>query len=127
MATLKEAAEYEPTEEEVRAEIRRMATKSLKKESVAEYMAEMFVEVEKDGSMVDRVVTNTEYYFVLRAALRETIEIETRSAVVKMGILAYLWGARIMVSRHAGEPVCWAEHSVGTMQIADERPYVAKA
>ena len=118
--TLADVADYEPTEAEITAELRATAVKTLKLKAVRDYMGGLFSEAEtRNNQQVIRVTMNAENYTILwkhLAGPANIMEIETKASELKKGNMGTLWGAKVVASRHSGEPRCyvqiWCEEEV---------------
>jgi len=119
--TLQEVVDRVPTEAEISAEMRATAIKTLKSRALQEHMQLLFAEVEtRTNQKVDRVTMNAKNYRIVRDGMKDILDIETRAVNLKKGIMGRLWGARVVVSRHAGEPRCCLEIPPGYVQIWQE-------
>jgi hypothetical protein len=65
----------------------------------ASVMADSFADVERHDLRVAKIFANAKDYTDIRKWGRDVLDIETQQTLLKTGLLAYLWGAQILVSR----------------------------
>ena len=65
----------------------------------ASVIADAFANVERHDLRVARLFANAKDYTDIRKWGRDVLDIETQATLLKTGLLAYLWGAQILVSR----------------------------
>ena len=65
----------------------------------ASFFADSFADVERHDLRVSRVFMNPKDYTDLRKWGRDVLDIESQASLLKTGLMAYLWGAQIIVSR----------------------------
>lgn len=62
-------------------------------------LADAFADVEKWDLRVSRIFMNAKDYTDIRKFGRDILDIESQAVLLKTGLMAYLWGAQIIVSR----------------------------
>ena len=62
-------------------------------------IADGFAKVEKNNVRVSHIYMNALNYVDLRKWDRDTLDIETQASILKLGQMATLWGARLIVTR----------------------------
>lgn len=65
----------------------------------ASVIADAFANIERHDLRVARMYANAKDYTDIRKWGRDVLDIETQATLLKTGLLAYLWGAQILVSR----------------------------
>ena len=65
----------------------------------ASFFADSFADVERHDLRVARIFMNPKDYTDIRKWGRDILDIETQASLLKTGLMAYLWGAQIIVSR----------------------------
>lgn len=77
----------------------------------ANALADAFGEIERSDLRVANVFMNAKDYKDLRKWDRDTLDIETQAVLLKTGLMATIWGAKIIVSRIVpeGTVYCCAE------------------
>jgi len=65
----------------------------------ASFFADAFADVERHDLRVARIFMNPKDFTDLRKWGRDVLDIETQASLLKTGLMAYLWGAQIIVSR----------------------------
>jgi len=62
-------------------------------------LADAFADIEKWDLRVSRIFMNARDYTDIRKFGRDILDIESQAVLLKTGLMAYLWGAQIIVSR----------------------------
>jgi len=89
----------------------------------ANALADAFANVERTDVRVASVFLNAKDYADLRKWDRDTLDIETQAVLLKTGLMATLWGARLMVSRIVPEDtvyVCGEPEFFGRIPVRTE-------
>lgn len=80
-------------------------------------LADAFAEIETHDLRVANVFMNARDFTDLRKFGRDTLDIESQAALLKTGLLALLWGAKIIVSRVV---------PVGTVYVTSEKEFFGR-
>ena len=75
------------------------------KGSTINRIADSFAEIEKHDERVVLVLCSAKAYAEVRKWDRDTIDIETKATYLRSGIMAYVWGAMIILDRKAPDNV----------------------
>lgn len=89
----------------------------------ANALADAFANVERTDVRVATVFLNAKDYADLRKWDRDTLDIETQAVLLKTGLMATLWGAKLMVSRIVPEGtvyVCGEPEFFGRIPVRTE-------
>ena len=89
----------------------------------ANALADAFANVERTDIRVATVFLNAKDYADLRKWDRDTLDIETQALLLKTGLMATLWGAKLMVSRIVTEGtvyVCGEPEFFGRIPVRTE-------
>lgn len=89
----------------------------------ANALADAFANVERTDIRVATVFLNAKDYADLRKWDRDTLDIETQSILLKTGLMATLWGAKLIVSRIVPEGtvyVCGESEFFGRIPVRTE-------
>ena len=89
----------------------------------ANALADAFANVERTDIRVAYVFMNAKDFADLRKWDRDTLDIETQAVLLKTGILASVWGAKIVVSRVVSEGtvyVCGEPEFFGRIPVRTE-------
>jgi len=73
----------------------------------ANALADAFAAVERSDIRVANVFCNAKDYADLRKWDRDTLDVETQAVLLKTGLMATIWGAKIIVSRIVPEGVVY--------------------
>lgn len=73
----------------------------------ANALADAFANVERTDMRVANVFCNAKDYADLRKWDRDTLDIETQASLLKTGLMAVVWGAKLIVSRIVPEGVVY--------------------
>lgn len=89
----------------------------------ANALADAFAAIERSDIRVATVFLNAKDYADLRKWDRDTLDIETQAILLKTGLMATLWGAKLMVSRIVPEGtvyVCGEAEFFGRVPVRTE-------
>jgi len=89
----------------------------------ANALADAFANVERTDIRVATVFLNAKDYADLRKWDRDTLDIETQAVLLKTGLMATLWGAKLIVSRIVPEGmvyVCGESEFFGRIPVRTE-------
>jgi len=89
----------------------------------ANALADAFANVERTDLRVATVFMNAKDYADLRKFDRDTLDIETQAVLLKTGLMATLWGAKLVVSRIVTEGtvyVCGEPEFFGRIPVRTE-------
>jgi hypothetical protein len=89
----------------------------------ANALADAFANIERTDIRVATVFLNAKDYADLRKWDRDTLDIETQAILLKTGLMATLWGAKLMVSRIVPEGTvycCGEAEFFGRMPVRTE-------
>lgn len=89
----------------------------------ANALADAFANVERTDLRVATVFMNAKDYADLRKFDRDTLDIETQATLLKTGLMATLWGAKLVVSRIVTEGtvyVCGEPEFFGRIPVRTE-------
>lgn len=89
----------------------------------ANALADAFASVERTDIRVATVFLNAKDYADLRKWDRDTLDIETQAVLLKTGLMATLWGAKLIVSRIVPEGrvyVCGESEFFGRVPVRTE-------
>jgi len=89
----------------------------------ANALADAFANIERSDIRVATVFLNAKDYADLRKWDRDTLDIETQAVLLKTGLMATLWGAKLMVSRIVPEGtvyVCGEAEFFGRIPVRTE-------
>lgn len=86
-------------------------------------LADAFADVEKWDLRVARIFMNARDYTDIRKFGRDILDIESQATLLKTGLMAYLWGAQIIVSRIVPQGtvyICAEPEFFGRMPVRTE-------
>jgi hypothetical protein len=86
-------------------------------------LADAFANIERTDLRVANVFLNAKDYADLRKWDRDTLDIETQAVLLKTGLMATLWGAKLIVSRIVPEGtvyVCGEPEFFGRIPVRTE-------
>jgi hypothetical protein len=89
----------------------------------ANALADAFASIERSDIRVATVFLNAKDYADLRKWDRDTLDIETQAVLLKTGLMATLWGAKLIVSRIVPEGtvyVCGEPEFFGRIPVRTE-------
>lgn len=89
----------------------------------ANALADAFAAIERSDIRVANVFCNAKDYADLRKWDRDTLDVETQAALLKTGLMATIWGAKIIVSRIVPEGtvyVCGEPEFFGRIPVRTE-------
>ena len=89
----------------------------------ANSLADAFAAIERSDIRVANVFLNAKDYSDLRKWDRDTLDIETQAQLLKTGLMATLWGARLIVSRIVPEGTvycCGESEFLGRIPVRTE-------
>lgn len=89
-----------PVNDEARAKaLKEFLDERVRRERVLDVLMAEFKAVEQNDVVVDRVILSPTEYATLRTVARDTLDIETNAQVIRTGVLAHLWTARVFVRK----------------------------
>ena len=86
------------TEQEIQAELRHQAIKSVVDKKLVDQLLAGFQEIEKEEHIVSDIVMNANTFENFRA-MHEYIDYEMNAPRLRQGLFGYLFGARLWVNR----------------------------
>ncbi len=66
---------------------------------IPDILADGFAEIEKHENRVNEVLMNSRSYVDIRKFCKDSIDMETRKESIRNGIMGYMWGATVIISR----------------------------
>lgn len=84
----------------------------------AQFVSDRFRDIEDHNTRVTHIILNAHEYADLRSYDRDTIDMETRIAWLRQGIMATMWGAHVIVRSDCpvGQPI-FASYGEGTDEV----------
>jgi hypothetical protein len=87
-------------------------------------LADAFATIEKHNLRVEKIVVNAVTYSIFRKFGRDVLDIVTQASDLHRGLMAYLWGAQIFVTKYVPERTVYIvsekNHAITTLVYSKE-------
>jgi hypothetical protein len=98
--------------------------KDVMKKKVVEVLLNLFAKIERHDVRVEDIVTNAEYYSLIRKYCQDLIDPSTRKDEIQKGFMGKIWNSNLWVNKSVTEISCYSKNC---QQLEIDFPGIAEA